>query len=209
MILREGPHRRIRSLGGPHLRNRSLGATLWDLPHIHVHLNNPAGGATSEDPPDRTTPGIYFEFEYLGEFEFIFKMALGYESGGCGTSFDFKKPRSKKSSQCPFKVTGAGRDSPPSYYTQTDGSWQDTAVIVYGGYSEQGFGSTVTGRNICDYSARWARAPRNRTAISTMCNFYMNIFFPNARNICTYVWRRSGRNWRKRNNQSIDAYVWR
>jgi hypothetical protein len=32
--------------------------------------------------------GVSFEFEYLGEFEFIFDTALGYESGGWGKNFD-------------------------------------------------------------------------------------------------------------------------
>jgi hypothetical protein len=32
--------------------------------------------------------GINFEFEYLGEFEFIVDTALGYESGGWETNFD-------------------------------------------------------------------------------------------------------------------------
>ncbi len=109
-----GPHRRIGSPeGGGHTLcfNPVGGVTLWDLSHIHVHLNDPAGGATSEDqipregqtlgsdppgrpeghilgsdPSGRPHRGICFQFEYLGEFEYIFEMALGYESRGCGTS---------------------------------------------------------------------------------------------------------------------------
>ncbi len=81
------------------------------------HLNDPAGGATSEDriPPGgphrriRSSGGgphrgICFEVEYLGEFEFIFERASGYESGGCGTSFDLKNHVQKIWCQCPFKV---------------------------------------------------------------------------------------------------------
>jgi hypothetical protein len=43
--------------------------------------------------------------EYLGEFEFIFKIILDYESGDQMGSFDAKKPPSKISCLGTFKVT--------------------------------------------------------------------------------------------------------
>jgi hypothetical protein len=73
-IPREEQHRRIGSQGwGATPRDRIPGEG-------HIAGSDPPGGG-----PHR---GIRFEFEYLGEFEFIFETALGYEAGGCGTSFD-------------------------------------------------------------------------------------------------------------------------
>jgi hypothetical protein len=47
---------------------------------------------------------ISFEFEYHNEFEFMFKMALGYESGVRGRLL-MKRPRAKISCQYPFKIS--------------------------------------------------------------------------------------------------------
>jgi hypothetical protein len=44
-----------------------------------------------------------FEFEYLGEFEFIFESILGLKSGDQGHSFYDKKRKSKISCKCTFK----------------------------------------------------------------------------------------------------------
>jgi hypothetical protein len=89
MILPEGPHRRIGSQGGSHTGG-----------------SDPPGRATSQDQilqgggPHR---GICFKVEYLVKFEFIFETASGYESGGCGTSFDLKNSVQKILCQCSFK----------------------------------------------------------------------------------------------------------
>jgi hypothetical protein len=48
--------------------------------------------------------GISFEFEYLGEFEFIFETALGYESGGRETCFDEKTACKKSQATGPLKA---------------------------------------------------------------------------------------------------------
>jgi hypothetical protein len=66
---------------------------------------DPAGGATPWDRILRGGPqrGISFEFEYLGEFEFVFETALGYESRGRETCFDEKNCMQKISRYCPFK----------------------------------------------------------------------------------------------------------
>jgi hypothetical protein len=83
----EGPQRRIGSQGGG---PRGIGSP-------------GEGHIVGSDPPGGPHRGICFEFEYLGEFELIFQTALGYESGGCGTSFDYKNRMQKISCQCPFK----------------------------------------------------------------------------------------------------------
>jgi hypothetical protein len=57
-----GAHRRIGSQGEGHI----------------IGSDSPGGGPHQ---------GICFKFEYLGEFEFIFKTALGYESGGLWDEF--------------------------------------------------------------------------------------------------------------------------
>ncbi len=47
--------------------------------------------------------GMTFEFEYLGEFKFIFKYDLGKESGDQELAFHEKKRMSKISCKCTFK----------------------------------------------------------------------------------------------------------
>jgi hypothetical protein len=46
--------------------------------------------------------GMTFEFEYLGEFEFIFENNLGSGSGDQKLAFDEKKRMSKISCKCTF-----------------------------------------------------------------------------------------------------------
>jgi hypothetical protein len=48
--------------------------------------------------------GVTFEFEYLGEFAFIFKNFLYYETGSQIGSIDGKKMRSKISCKCTFNL---------------------------------------------------------------------------------------------------------
>ncbi len=84
-----GPHRRIGSPGGHTVGFDPRGAH-HGITSDTFHLNNPAGRSTSEDwisggrhtkgsnPRGRGgTPGAGFEFEYLGEFEFIFERLQG------------------------------------------------------------------------------------------------------------------------------------
>jgi hypothetical protein len=51
---------------------------------------------------------VTYLIEYLGEFEFIFKTILDYESGDKMGSFDAKKPPSKISCLGTFQVVLAG-----------------------------------------------------------------------------------------------------
>jgi hypothetical protein len=48
--------------------------------------------------------GITFEFEYLGEFEFIFENNLVFWSGDQKLAFDEKKRMSKISCKCTFNA---------------------------------------------------------------------------------------------------------
>jgi hypothetical protein len=64
--------------GGAHRRNRSSGA-------LHG--------------------GVSFEFEYLGEFEYIFETASGYEYRGWWTSFDAKNCVQNRLSMSPLNYS--------------------------------------------------------------------------------------------------------
>ncbi len=63
-----------------------------------AHHRIKSTGATSEEQflGVGATTGISFKFEYIGDFEFIFETALGYESGGLGAYFEVKNIRMRK-----------------------------------------------------------------------------------------------------------------
>ncbi len=120
-IPREGPYQKVRSCGRGHSGKSDPpgGATTESPIRVSVPVPVPAhvpvpfqsqetrscgrGHTVGSNPPGGPQQGISFEFEYLGEFEFIFGTALGYESRSRETCFDEKKCMQKISRYCPFK----------------------------------------------------------------------------------------------------------
>ncbi len=61
-----------------------------------------------------------FKLEYLGEIEFVFKNNLGAWSGAQELAFDEKKPTSKISCKCTFKVVIRQASIPPNAFYRLD-----------------------------------------------------------------------------------------